>query len=183
MMANTKRTSHSIAAIVAAIALMAPIRAQEPAQRGPSDGIKVHGHWAITIRNPDGTVASRTEIENALMNAGAQALVDFLSRRATAGHWFVRIVAGDTGSIGLEEGSSLPSHNLTLSQVVGPAVQLTGSPSWTHPAPITRIESYLMLCDGAGGNCQQVLFSAKDITPIPVALNQIVQFTVTFTFS
>lgn len=40
--------------------------AKRPAPRGPSEGIQVHGHWTIEVRNPDGKVVSHTEFENAL---------------------------------------------------------------------------------------------------------------------
>ncbi|MGC2530119.1 MAG: hypothetical protein WA639_20420, partial [Candidatus Acidiferrum sp.] len=40
--------------------------AKRPASRGPSEGIQVHGHWTIEVRNPDGKVVSHTEFENAL---------------------------------------------------------------------------------------------------------------------
>ena len=33
------------------------------------EGIKVHGHWTIDIRNPDGTLAQHHEFENALIGA------------------------------------------------------------------------------------------------------------------
>jgi hypothetical protein len=33
---------------------------------GPHEGIKVHGHWTIEVRNPDGTVVTHREFENAL---------------------------------------------------------------------------------------------------------------------
>jgi hypothetical protein len=33
---------------------------------GQNTTIQVHGHWVITVLNPDKTVASRTQFENAL---------------------------------------------------------------------------------------------------------------------
>lgn len=33
------------------------------AARGQHEGIQVHGHWTIVVRNPDGKVVSRTEFE------------------------------------------------------------------------------------------------------------------------
>jgi hypothetical protein len=36
------------------------------APKGQSEGINVHGHWTIEVRNPDGKVVSHTEFENAL---------------------------------------------------------------------------------------------------------------------
>jgi hypothetical protein len=35
-------------------------------QGGPQEGIKVHGHWVIEVRNPDGTLSTRREFENGL---------------------------------------------------------------------------------------------------------------------
>src|ERR1035438_8313432 len=53
----------------------------KPEARGKSEGIKVHGHWVIEIRNPDGSLASRHEFENALVTGiggGPTALVSLL---------------------------------------------------------------------------------------------------------
>ena len=36
------------------------------AAKGTQEGIKVHGHWTIEVRNPDGKVVTHTEFENAL---------------------------------------------------------------------------------------------------------------------
>jgi hypothetical protein len=61
---------------------------------GPQEGIKVHGHWVIEVRNPDGSLASHTEFENALVPiAGAGALVQLLNRSATFGYF--EVVVGD----------------------------------------------------------------------------------------
>jgi len=38
--------------------------------KGKHEGIKVHGHWVVDIRNRDGSLASRHEFENALITAG-----------------------------------------------------------------------------------------------------------------
>jgi hypothetical protein len=40
--------------------------AKSTAAKGESEGIKVHGHWTIEVRNPDGKIVSHTEFENAL---------------------------------------------------------------------------------------------------------------------
>src|SRR5439155_9641455 len=49
----------------------------------PGDGIKVHGHWTIDVRNPDGALASHNEFENALEPGGASALSGLLGRSST----------------------------------------------------------------------------------------------------
>jgi len=46
--------------------------------RGTHEGIKVHGHWTIEVRNPDGTRVSRVEFENALTTGGATSLTGLL---------------------------------------------------------------------------------------------------------
>src|SRR2546423_15522419 len=42
--------------------------------RGQQEGIKVHGHWTIEVRNPDGTLVTHREFENALTSLGAYSL-------------------------------------------------------------------------------------------------------------
>src|SRR5215469_7481393 len=55
---------------------------------GPSVGIKVHGHWTIDVRNPDGTLVTHREFENSLIPGsgfGAGALATFLARQYLVG--------------------------------------------------------------------------------------------------
>ena len=54
--------------------------------KGQHEGIKVHGHWTIEVRNPDGKVVSHTEFENAL-NVPQAILANVLTGRTTAGTW------------------------------------------------------------------------------------------------
>jgi hypothetical protein len=45
----------------------APELAQEkPPARGQQEGIKVHGHWTIEVRNPNGSIDKHVEFENGL---------------------------------------------------------------------------------------------------------------------
>jgi hypothetical protein len=51
-------------------------------------GIKVHGHWTIEVRNPDGTLIRHVEFENSLSaGQGNVILSQILARRATVSHW------------------------------------------------------------------------------------------------
>src|SRR5713226_7169875 len=62
---------------------------------GPQEGIKVHGHWVLEVRNPDGSLASRSEFENALVpTTGTNLLAALLTRGVSFG-WF-EIQIGDT---------------------------------------------------------------------------------------
>ena len=72
--------------ILVALAFAAAIPTTALAQ---SEGIKVHGRWAIEVRNPDGTVVERREFNNALQSGGQQILATLLSRIAVPGRWAV----------------------------------------------------------------------------------------------
>ncbi|MCA1816441.1 MAG: hypothetical protein LC746_08575 [Acidobacteria bacterium] len=63
---------------------------------GRKEGIKVHGHWTIEVRNPDGKVVTRQEFENALdPTTGSPALSRILGRQGTAGD--MEIILGGHG--------------------------------------------------------------------------------------
>jgi hypothetical protein len=47
-------------------------------------GIKVHGHWAIDVKNPDGTLAQHREFENSLVDLG-EIMTYLLAGQVTAG--------------------------------------------------------------------------------------------------
>jgi len=57
-----------------------------PPAGGAREGITVHGRWVVEVQNPDGTVASRTEFNNAL-SGGAQHIVALLGKQGVAGRW------------------------------------------------------------------------------------------------
>jgi hypothetical protein len=62
--------------------------AEDAPEDGPHNGIKVHGHWTIEVRNPDGTLATHREFENSL-TFGARFLATALGRQSTAGLWMI----------------------------------------------------------------------------------------------
>jgi hypothetical protein len=61
---------------------------EEKSEAKPDDasqqGIKVHGHWKIDIKNPDGSLASTHEFENSLNDYGSL-FVYLLASKATSG--------------------------------------------------------------------------------------------------
>lgn len=134
---------------------------------GPHEGIKVHGHWSIEVRNPDGAVVTHREFENSLAPPGAT-LSAVLSRGGTAGAWQVwveNVVGGGTASglcahleqntteciIG-EPGSifSVPaSTNLvvaTPSGKFGGIVTLSGSVQVTGAGTVNSVETFFATC-------------------------------------
>jgi hypothetical protein len=73
----------------------APAKAAETAKPG-NDGIKIHGHWVLEVKNPDGKLVERREFDNSLVTGapgtggapwptGEQLMAALLSGNATAG--------------------------------------------------------------------------------------------------
>jgi hypothetical protein len=57
-----------------------PVTEAKPSRGGRHEGIQVHGHWTIEVRNPDGTVVTHREFENALVaSSGGPFLANFLN--------------------------------------------------------------------------------------------------------
>jgi hypothetical protein len=57
----------------------------------PQEGIKVHGHWTIEVKNPDGTLAEQREFENALTSDGPIFLANILGRNRSVGGWVITL--------------------------------------------------------------------------------------------
>jgi hypothetical protein len=73
--------------------------AEHPVRKGGSEGIKVNGYWTIEVKNPDGTIASHTEFENALQASGMLGLAALLAGNSASGglgimlngaHWILQ---------------------------------------------------------------------------------------------
>jgi hypothetical protein len=77
------------------MASMPAVRSQAPASArgasGQSEGIGIHGHWTIEVRNPDGTPVSRHEFRNALQNDGKITLVRLLQGASMIGALYVSL--------------------------------------------------------------------------------------------
>jgi hypothetical protein len=58
---------------------------------GQHEGIKVHGHWTIEVRNPDGSVVTHREFENSLQSSGGTSLASILAGTASPGMWEIRL--------------------------------------------------------------------------------------------
>lgn len=126
--------------------------ARASAPKGQSEGIKVHGHWTIEVRDPDGKVATRREFENSLANSlggGAALLTAMLGRTVTTGSWQVflfdsaaesnAVIMNEPNSeaaaacptivanLGSELGVASCSNNLTLSGPKGSGSSLIGN--------------------------------------------------------
>ena len=83
------------------------------APEGQREGITVHGHWAIEVRNPDGKLVSHTEFENALSPGFPFPILEGLTAQVPGGAAFLSALMSGQAVITpgnwaiLLEGSSL----------------------------------------------------------------------------
>lgn len=70
----------------------------------PSEGIQVHGHWTIDVKNPDGSLASHHEFENAYV--GGIVLSYFMGGYRSTGTMEVDLTASSpSGNLAIIESS------------------------------------------------------------------------------
>lgn len=175
---------------------------------GPAEGIEVHGHWTIEVRDPDGTLVERREFENAFF--GSSLLVKTLGRTHTPGGW--RISANsNAGEEVCETSGGAPSvacnmveptdanplsplnfKNLGVT-VVGTDLKLAGSLVASTDGIIKDVKTTLLTCEPsvAPDSCPgAAIFESENITgspvspsPISVQAGQQVQVNVVISFS
>ncbi len=84
--------------------------AMESAAPGtPQEGIKVHGHWTIEVKNPDGTLAERREFDNSLTSIGGQTLSRVMGRLDSVGMWQIQLFGHSTAEYAFMNASSNPT--------------------------------------------------------------------------
>jgi hypothetical protein len=113
--AQTGATPAAVPAVKAAATAAKPLvpQAEESPSKGSHEGIKVHGHWTIEVKNADGTVASHSEFENAIVNGyGQDVITGTLSGEYVSGGFFISL----NGSVGTGSGDGLCGNfgNCTL---------------------------------------------------------------------
>jgi hypothetical protein len=130
----------------------------EPAPKGNHEGIKVHGHWTVEVRNPDGKVVSHSEFENSLAPV-------------TGPFALVNLVAGTYTSAGIGIGVDLNSDPFALfsfNQTTSGGVIYTGAAAVqgnisTEPGPCTGGENGTQQPDASNG-CL-IIPPVSDLTP------------------
>jgi hypothetical protein len=168
----------------------------KPDARGKSEGIKVHGHWVIEIRNPDGSLASRHELENALTTGGQAALARLLLPGSFTSNWDIEL--GLTAANGFPFGTTPSIQQTTClnfqqycntsltvqsggggSQVI---LQGTSSPIGI-PLTLNAVSTGLVTCSSTTQtNCATWPFTSAT-TNLLVQAGQLITITVIFSFS
>ncbi len=87
------------------------VGAQAPANgtRAPKEGITVHGHWTIDVRQPDGTLVTHREFENALTAQGAALIADLLAGRVVPSNWRIGLVTENLDDSPCMENNGAPT--------------------------------------------------------------------------
>jgi len=95
---------------------------------GNHEGIQVHGHWVIEVRNPDGTVTARREFENAIQPSGMAYIASLLAGNNSPGGLSV-LLNGATASLGVGAANQ-PGNNTYIyfpSTQTGPCLPMASS--------------------------------------------------------
>jgi hypothetical protein len=116
---------------------------------GTHEGVKVHGHWMIEVRSPDGKLISHTEFENSLQTTGQQALAAILWG-FTPGDWAV-FLDGASGDTQLPCTSSVTS-GLAPCEVVAPGSSFASNCLSGLPAGLTMAQCFPTLGVGSDVN-------------------------------
>lgn len=171
---------------------------------GPHEGLTVHGHWTLEVRNPDGSVAGRYEFENSLAQ-GSDVLPVLLTGQKMPGAWEIQVL----GNAGICPASSTclttnfpptsnPGTDLVVSQVPATAnsraaLSFTGSVKVSGNGQIVQVATVLHSCSPgtfaatclADPTATSATFTARDLTgsPVSVGAGQTVLITVAITLT
>jgi hypothetical protein len=145
---------------------------------GMNQNMKMHGHWTIDIKNPDGTLVQHHEFENSIQYDGQNYLVGLMSGYGAAGPWeiyftsagatastspcntgtypYCAIVYSTTAQPGLFvcNGFYTCATGLTITPTfgVGPTLTLAGSIAATQNGSIGFVGTGMNACGGAAGS-------------------------------
>lgn len=189
---KTRLAKHLALTLAAGLVMTTAAQAADARGGGPSEGIKVHGHWTIEVRNPDGSLASRHEFKNALVpGEGDAALARMFHRNQLSWKWVVEVgeVTGDgmggpclppvTPPNGMPCTVRQPDVTVTIA---GETVRLSGAVTADKATP--QLSRFATLLDAVHNGGTITRFTEKRLpAPISVAAGQVIQVTVVFSFS
>lgn len=199
--------------LVLAFAVSVLAATDNAASAQSTEGVKVHGRWTIDVRNPDGSLASHHEFDNALVIGGQNtvtvggnnALAGFLGRYLkNIASWRIELEAIGSGIC--SQGSLLclieenlgpgapalgeltvrtPTQNFLGMEYPSGSVELKGMTQIVFAGQIGKVRTGLQSCRDVA--CASPLFSHFTShslpAPIPVQAEQVIQVTVVLTFS
>lgn len=167
--------------------------AGQAARDGAAQGISVHGHWVIEVYDPDGTMAQRTEFDNALTPSGAAILGQVLAGERTVEPWSVSLLGNVClGADGLPAGCflepatfplELPNRFKTLTvESVTAGLAFSGNMTAHLDGAINLVVTTIVVNDN--GTTSGSTFTTHALSPgTPVLAGQSVSVTINITFS
>jgi len=206
------RRALTVLSLAGALLIAGPINAAEATEGGISTAITVHGHWRIEIFEPDGTLVTVTEFENALTDDGQATLAHGLLRNLSMGAWQVQLDGPAAGGGACETASGTPTYcvltepgavmpdpihstNLLVEPTAsGFGFQMTGTVVATQTSTIESVVTGVKLCDSSippascpaydsGSYIVKPFTSTTQTNPPSVEFGQLIQVSVTITFS
>ena len=195
-----------IALLTVTTILIGCSQAAEP-EPAASDGIQVHGHWTVTVTNPDGTIDAVHEFDNALSGTngrnGAQALGILLAGETQIREYAIQLLSSMTDAVDCEEpgststgsqfGKWIPARAIRDMTVEGTPVTIVGSCTVqaSQPSAITEVSTMIYFnssIDYMNPNNPIASRSSSSLTresnlSISVANAQVVTFNVVISFS
>jgi hypothetical protein len=166
---------------------------------GPQEGMGIHGHWTVTVRNADGIVASRKEFDNSVTNLGKGIVLSFLSGSPYPMQGYVpvwelkvseNLCGQHTPPIRKTPGDCLIPVKAEL--VIGGKVEMKGTVAIEFAGQIKSVAT--QITNTVNSTSSPVVFSSRDLTqpdsasgqaagPINVQPGQNVDFTVDINIS
>jgi hypothetical protein len=132
---------------------------------GRHEGIKVHGHWTIEVRNPDGTVVTHREFENSLGPSGGNSLAAALSRGGSVGFWKIGLTDpnGSANQIGPCINSQANNRG-TECDIIEPGLASAQGGAFSFQFPTLTVSS-------VGSNPAQLVLSGTAVASVtdPIA--------------
>lgn len=199
-MGTKKKTSCALVLIAALSCASALAQSPTTTPVGSSsgagqEGVKVHGDWTLTVRNPDGTIAAVHQFKNALSTVtGADRLLARLLEATTAvSEWAINMGTNPPGACGVgpnclitQPSAVFPGHATNLTKSVpttGPDAGkfvLRGSVRFVNAAAISVVTTNTTLALSSSSN----EFTRKLLEQlVAVAADQLVEVKVVISFS
>lgn len=160
---------------------------------GTQEGIKVHGHWTIVVRDADGKEVSRRDFDNALLDEGKGALASLLAKQIVLQEWAIQLTDANGSPCGMifepnsTQGGGTPGVSKTLAVTSNPVqgnayartVQLKGDTRALIACDIARVDTAIFSAQGAGSFFTRAILQP----PVTVAVNRFIEVTVVLSFS
>ena len=185
----------SARAVTAAMAVAAPASArpaeQEEQATGPrkpgDEGIKVHGHWVIDVRNPDGSLAHHTEFENSVQPSGEDFILGLIAGAYSSGDLAIALNGSPSpclngGCLIVRTIGTNPASNYcaavyfecpttlvtTFNSGATPSLVMTGSVTAYQNGSINQVQTFFSVC-GYGLTKQSSDTIAASACPVQAA--------------